>query len=331
MFAHETLVYAFACLLATSVFIYAVLDGFDLGVGMLLLGASDSEKDTMISSIGPFWDANETWLVLAVGILLVAFPHAHGEILSALYAPITLMVLGLIFRGVAFDFRMKVPARQKSIWNYGFFLGSYLACLAQGYMIGVYVLGLASTAPAMIFGLMAGFALSGFYSMIGACWLIIKCEGLLQHKAVAWARESLQVCGCALLAITVLTPLISPSIFLQWFQDGPLMTLLPFPVFAMMLLSCLAAFLNDDKQVCVSSKLPFILAICIFVMFYAGFLQALQSQIIPGRMDMIAAASAPEALEVMLWGFIALIPFLLIYHVIAYQVFSGKVKELTYD
>ena len=171
MFAHETLDYALACLLAASVFIYAVLDGFDLGVGMLLLCASDSEKDTMISSIGPFWDANETWLVLAVGILLVAFPHAHGEILSALYAPITLMVLGLIFRGVAFDFRMKAPARQKSIWNYGFFLGSYLACwprLHDRFMYGIDI-----NSPSDDVWTDGWLRVSGFYSMIGACWLII--------------------------------------------------------------------------------------------------------------------------------------------------------------
>ena len=329
MFTHETLVYAFACLLAASVFIYAVLDGFDLGVGMLLLSANESEKDKMISSIGPFWDANETWLVLAVGILLVAFPHAHGEILSALYGPITLMVLGLIFRGVAFDFRMKVPAAQKPLWNYGFFFGSYLACLAQGYMIGLYVLGLDASLPSMVFGIMAGFALSGFYSMIGACWLIIKCEDELKQKAICWAKESLLVCVFTLVAITLLTPLLSEHIFLQWFYHNHPITLLPFPILAVVLLSCLAMYLRPQGQDgCVS--LPFVLTIAVFLLFYCGLLKAVQVEIIPGKMDMISAASAPEALEVMLWGFVILMPFLFAYHVLAYRVFRGKVKVLTY-
>ena len=132
----------FAGLMGLSILIYVVLDGFDLGIGILFAGANDDEKDVMISAIGPFWDANETWLVLAVGLLLVAFPIAHGIILTALYIPVFLLLVGLILRGVAFDFRAKVPQRRKYRWNFLFMAGSLLAALAQGYMLGIYVLGL---------------------------------------------------------------------------------------------------------------------------------------------------------------------------------------------
>ncbi len=132
----------FAGLMGLAILIYVILDGFDLGIGILFALADDHEKDTMIAAIGPFWDANETWLVLAVGLLLVAFPAAHGIILTALYLPVALLLVGLILRGVAFDFRAKVPAGHKHRWNRIFFAGSLIASLAQGYMLGVYVLGL---------------------------------------------------------------------------------------------------------------------------------------------------------------------------------------------
>jgi cytochrome d ubiquinol oxidase subunit II len=128
--------------MGATILIYVILDGFDLGIGILFAAANDAEKDRMISSIGPFWDANETWLVLAVGLLLVAFPKAHGVILTALYMPVFILLVGLILRGIAFDFRAKVPAHRRERWNRIFFAGSLTASLAQGYMLGVYVLGL---------------------------------------------------------------------------------------------------------------------------------------------------------------------------------------------
>ena len=125
----------FASVMGLAMLIYVILDGYDLGIGMLLPLASETEKDTMITSIGPFWDANETWLVLGVGLLLVAFPHAHGVILSTLYGPVAVMLLGLILRGVAFDFRAKAKTEYKKLWDNIFQLGSFLATAAQGYML----------------------------------------------------------------------------------------------------------------------------------------------------------------------------------------------------
>ncbi|TIV98113.1 MAG: cytochrome d ubiquinol oxidase subunit II, partial [Mesorhizobium sp.] len=142
----------FAGLMGLAILIYVILDGFDLGIGILFSVAESSEQDTMIAAIGPFWDANETWLVLAVGLLLVAFPMAHGTILTALYIPVFLLLVGLILRGVAFDFRAKVPAGKKQRWNRIFLIGSATASLAQGYMLGVYVLGLDVGLGGMAFG-----------------------------------------------------------------------------------------------------------------------------------------------------------------------------------
>src|ERR687898_2341319 len=170
---------AFAGLMGVAILLYVVLDGYDLGVGILSGAAEDKHRDRMIASIGPFWDANETWLVLAVGLLLVAFPLAHGVILTALYLPVFVLLFGLILRGVAFDFRAKVPAHRKHRWNRAFFAGSLIASLAQGYMLGVYVLGLATGLPAMVFGALVALCLAAAYAAMGSAWLIYKTEGQL--------------------------------------------------------------------------------------------------------------------------------------------------------
>ncbi|MEL6233059.1 MAG: cytochrome d ubiquinol oxidase subunit II, partial [Pseudomonadota bacterium] len=164
--------FAFAALMGVSILVYVVLDGFDLGVGILFPVADDDQKDRMVASIGPFWDANETWLVLAIGLLLVAFPAAHGEILSTLYLPVAVMLIGLILRGVAFEFRAKAPAAQKPAWNRAFFAGSLMTALSQGTMLGLYIMGLEVTPFTLAFSLLTGLCLTAGYAFIGACWLI---------------------------------------------------------------------------------------------------------------------------------------------------------------
>ena len=167
---------AFAGLMGLAIVIYVVLDGFDLGIGILFAVAEEEDQDTMIAAIGPFWDANETWLVLAVGLLLVAFPEAHGVILTALYLPAFVLLFGLILRGVAFDFRAKVPAGRKRRWNRAFLVGSLVASLAEGYMLGIYVLGLQAGLAAFAFGALVAVCLSAAYAAMGAAWLIYKAE-----------------------------------------------------------------------------------------------------------------------------------------------------------
>ena len=182
---------AFMLVMGLAILAYVILDGFDLGVGLLLEFGVEDDKDTMIASIGPFWDANETWLVLGVGILLVAFPAAHGIILGELYLPVALMLVGLTLRGVAFDFRVKAKAEHKQAWNRAFFAGSLLASLAQGYMLGRAVTGFDHNVWSLLFAGLIALGLASGYTLLGATWLIIKTEGSLQQKAIDWARRAI--------------------------------------------------------------------------------------------------------------------------------------------
>ena len=178
---------AFMAVMGLAILAYVILDGFDLGIGLLLETGDTDEKDTMIASIGPFWDANETWLVLGIGILLVAFTAAHGIVLGELYLPVALMLIGLSLRGVAFDFRVKAADRYKDLWDRTFFGGSLLASLAQGYMLGRYVTGFADTGWSYAFAALIALCLASGYMLLGSTWLIIKTEGQLQRRAIDWA------------------------------------------------------------------------------------------------------------------------------------------------
>jgi cytochrome d ubiquinol oxidase subunit II len=186
--AAEWMPVVFMAVMGLSMLAYVLLDGFDLGVGMLMHRADAAQRDLMIASIGPFWDANETWLVLGVGILLIAFPKAHGVVLSALYLPVALMLLGLTLRGVAFDFRVKARDRLRPLWNRAFIFGSSLAALAQGWMLARYITGFASDLWSQLFALLIAIALPAAYVLLGACWLIMKTDGEVQRLAVRWAR-----------------------------------------------------------------------------------------------------------------------------------------------
>jgi cytochrome d ubiquinol oxidase subunit II len=176
----------FLGLMGVSALAYVILDGFDLGVGLLSPAVPDEERSLMIASIGPFWDANETWLVLAVGILLVAFPVAHGAILGALYLPTTLMLIGLTLRGVAFEFRAKGPSTQRAAWDRAFFAGSFLATASQGLMLGYYIIGLEDSWRSDLFAALVAVCLTAGYALVGACWLIAKTVGELGQSPCVW-------------------------------------------------------------------------------------------------------------------------------------------------
>ncbi len=226
----EWLPVIFLGLMALAMLAYVVLDGYDLGVGILARYAADEQKDVMIASIGPFWDANETWLVLGIGILLVAFPVAHGVILTALYLPVALMLAGLILRGVAFDFRVKAHAHHKPLWNLAFHAGSVIAACAQGVMLGRYVVGFGGEAAHWLFALFCGVALPAGYALLGAGWLVIKTEGELQRRAIVWAHRSLWLTGAGIAAVSAVTPLVSARIFDKWFALPDFFLLLPVPL-----------------------------------------------------------------------------------------------------
>lgn len=322
----------FAGLMGLSILIYVVLDGYDLGVGMLFAGAEDAEKDRMIASIGPFWDANETWLVLAVGLLLVAFPLAHGTILTALYLPVAVMLAGLILRGVAFEFRAKVGLRQKRAWNRAFFLGSTLTALSQGYMLGLYVMGLERSLEAQAFAVLTGLCLAAGYVFIGACWLILKTEDELQRRAVAWARGALWLTALGMLAVSIATPLVSERIFAKWFEFPKIVLLAPLPIVTALLFIGLEIALRHlpaakDRW----SWLPFAGAVGIFALGFNGLAYSFYPYVVPEGLTIYEAAAAPESLMIILVGTLVVVPVILGYTAFAYRVFRGKATELRYD
>ena len=321
----------FLGLMGLAILAYVVLDGFDLGVGILLRTADDAQKDLMVASIGPFWDANETWLVLGVGLLLVAFPLAHGPILTALYVPVTLMLLGLVLRGVAFDFRVKAHARHKDAWNLAFHGGSVLAAVAQGVMLGLVVVGFEDGWRALVFALAIGLGLPAGYALLGATWLILKTEGELQRRAVRWARTALWFTAFGVLAVSLATPLVSPRIFDRWFQLPNLIGLAPIPlatglVFVLLHWALKRLPLQNDH----GAWIPFALAISVFVLAFAGLAYSLFPYLIVDRMTIWQAAAAPESLTIILVGVVIVLPMIVAWNVFAYRVFAGKARALSY-
>lgn len=328
----EWLPLTFAALMGVSILVYVVLDGFDLGVGVLFPFASDAEKDRMVASIGPFWDANETWLVLAVGLLLVAFPAAHGAILTALYLPVAIMLLGLILRGVAFEFRVKAPTPHKRAWNVAFWVGSTLTSLAQGFMLGKYIMGLESTWGTWAFALVTSVFLTVGYSFIGACWLILKTDGALQQKAVEWAKGGIFGLILGIAAVSIATPLVSPRIFDKWFTFPEFLLLLPLPLMSGALIGLLWLLLRrlpapEDRY----AWLPFTISIGLFILAFFGLAYSFYPYVVPEKLTIYEAASAPESLFIILVGTVFVLPMIGGYTVLAYTVFRGKATELRYD
>lgn len=327
----EAMAVIFAGLMGLSILAYVILDGYDLGVGILMSRADDGEKDQMIASIGPFWDANETWLVLGVGLLLVAFPLAHGEILSALYIPTALMLVGLILRGVSFDFRAKARDKHKHLWDGAFIGGSLLASLSQGYMLGLYILGFDSGLAAFAFGLLTGLCLVAGYVLVGASWLIMKTEGALQKRAIAWAKWGLWGTAAGMAMISLTTPLASQRIFDKWFTLPNLLLLAPIPLMAMVLVALTAFTLAklpkpDDRYAWV----PFAGSVGLFILGFQGLAYSFYPYLIPDRLTIVDAAAAPESLAIILVGALFVLPFIIGYTVFAYRVFWGKVQKLSY-
>ena len=328
----DWLPWAFASLMGLSILIYVILDGFDLGVGLLFPLADDAEKERMIGSIGPFWDANETWLVLAVGLLLVAFPTAHGVILSTLYLPVFVMLVGLILRGVAFEFRAKARAAQKSLWNRLFFLGSLMTALAQGFMLGLYIMGLDKTLATYGFAALTAVFLTVGYSFIGAVWLIHKGEGALQSKAVGWSRGGLWGVILGIGAVSLATPFVSPRIFDKWFSVPEIFYILPLPAISGALVLWLFWMLRrmpfaEDRL----NWLPFAVSTGLFALSYLGMAYSFYPYVAPERLTIYEAAAAPESLLIILVGACVVAPVIIGYTVLAYFIFRGKATELRYD
>ena len=328
---NEFLPLIFMAVMGLALLAYVILDGYDLGVGILLPFASDDEKDVMVSSIGPFWDANETWLVLGIGVLLVAFPLAHGIVLSALYLPVAVMLVGLILRGVSFDFRVKARAARKQLWNRLFSLGSLMAATAQGWMLGSYLTGFDNGMWSLLFSLGIALTLPTAYCMLGAGWLIMKTGDALQLKAVRWARTMLWPMGIALVGISMATPLVSPNVFDRWFSMPQLIGLLPIPV------ACAAAFfaaLHVVRRPMVVAAgygwVVFASTVLIFMLAFLGLAYSIYPFIVIDRLTVWQAAAAHESLVFLFVGVAITLPAIIVYTVFMYRVFWGRASALSY-
>jgi cytochrome d ubiquinol oxidase subunit II len=322
----------FAGLMGLSILLYVILDGYDLGVGILTpLSDDEDQKDMMVASIGPFWDANETWLVLAVGLLLVAFPAAHGMILSTLYLPVFVLLIGLILRGVSFEFRVKARAHYKNLWNRLFFAGSLMATLAQGFMLGLYVMGLEFTWGTLLFATLCALALTVGYAFIGATWLILKGEGALQANAVRWAKNCIWGLVVGIGAISLASPLVSPRIWAKWFTLPEAFYLAPLPILSLAGLWLLwRSFHHLPGEGDRWAWVPFVTALGLFTLAFLGLAYSFYPYVVPDRLSIWEAASAPESLMIILIGALVVIPTILAYTVLAYWVFRGKTKALRY-
>jgi len=322
----------FVSLMGLAILIYAILDGYDLGVGILLPKHNEQQRDRMIASIGPFWDANETWLVLAVGLTLIAFPTAHNIILRELYLPATIMLVGLILRGVAFDFRAKVgSAYLKNTWDTVFRMGSLITALTQGYMLGLYVVGFEYNTLTVIFAIISALCVAAAYTFIGGAWLIMKTEGDLQKRAVDWTRRAGWLMALGIVLVSIVNLWASPDILNRWLHTVYGLLLLPIPIVCMGLF-----WMNDlmlqkmpfkNDTIC---WLPFFSAVSLFVLCFAGLAFSFYPFIIPQQLTIWQAASATESLMFLLWGAVFVIPTIVLYTIFAYRIFWGKAEPLKY-
>ncbi len=321
----------FAALMGLSVLLYVLLDGYDLGVGMLMAGANPHEQDIMVASIGPFWDANETWLVLGIGILLVAFPVAHGEILGALYMPVLAMLVGLMLRGVAFEFRVKAEGWHRELWNWLFWFGSFLTSFAQGLMLGRYITGFESGFGYYVFAAVVGASLCGGYVLLGATWLVLKTEDDLQAKALSWARWGLAWVALGVAAVSLATPLVSESVRLKWFAFPQTLWLMALPAFT--LAAGVWVWRSTGllkRNAGASDGAPFAGAALIFVLAFAGLAYSIFPYVVIDRLTIWDAAAHSSALTFVGAGAAVVLPAIIGYTFISYRVFRGKVREGLY-
>jgi cytochrome bd ubiquinol oxidase subunit II len=323
-------------ILAAAVFFYVLLDGFDLGVGMLYGFAPDARsRNTIMNSIAPIWDGNETWLVLGSLGLLAAFPTAFAVIISAVYFPILVMLLGLVFRGVAFEFRFR-DAENKSFWDHAFCCGSAIATFAQGVVLGAFVQGFpvrdgqfAGTSFAFLtpFSVLTGIALMFGYGLLGAGWLILKTDGEIQTAARRLGRICLIGVVAAIAVVSIWTPIMSSAVAARWFAWPNFALFVPVPV-----LSGAIALWTWRSLAGKADATPFFGAVALFVLTYIGMAISLYPMIVPYQLTLWEAASSPRTQAFLLVGTLFLLPVILTYSSWSYWVFRGKVRaEVGYE
>ncbi|AKJ30278.1 cytochrome d ubiquinol oxidase subunit II [Caldimonas brevitalea] len=324
------LVPLWAAIMALAVFMYVLLDGFDLGVGMLFaLRHDEHERDLMVASVAPIWDFNETWLILGVGGLLAVFPLAFAIVMPALYFPILLMLLGLLFRGVAFEFR-EVAGPRRALWDRGFFCGSLVATYAQGVVLGNFIQGFPVSGRQFAgsswdwispFALLTGLGLVAGYALQGATWLVMKTEGELQQWAKQMARRCLWGVLAFIAMISVWTPLAEPRIAARWFSLPNVFYFAPVPLLTVVLAWQLERGLRRGWDV-----VPFLCSMGLFFLAFTGLVISLWPYVAPPSITLWDAAAAPKSQAFMLIGTMFLLPVILLYVFWSYWVFRGKVK-----
>jgi cytochrome bd ubiquinol oxidase subunit II len=323
-----------AAIIAFAVAMYVLLDGFDLGIGILFpLAPGHAERDVMMNSVAPVWDGNETWLVLGGGGLMAAFPLAYGVVLPAVYVPIVIMLLSLVLRGVAFEFRFKAE-RSRFVWDAAFAGGSTLAALAQGLTLGAFVHGFVVSGDQFAggpfdwlspFSLMTGVGLICGYALLAATWLVLKTEDALQ----AWSRRTAEMALVAVVGFIALvslwTPFEEPDIALRWFAWPNILYLSPVPIVTAAVAIALWLQLWRGRE-----RSPFFLAVSLFLLSFLGLGISLWPYAVPRSVTIWQAAAQPEAQLFLLVGVVVLIPLILAYTSYSYWVFRGKVRGAGY-
>ncbi|WP_376100231.1 cytochrome d ubiquinol oxidase subunit II [Roseomonas sp. CCTCC AB2023176] len=324
-------------LIATAVFLYVVMDGFDLGIGILfpvLRGKHD--RDVAVNTVAPVWDGNETWLVLGGGGLLAVFPLAYAIVLPALYMPLTIMLLGLVFRGVAFEMRFRAESpRQQRFWDRSFSWGSIAATLAQGIALGAFVQGIRVEGRSYAGGwwdwltpfsvLTAGALIVG-YGLLGSCWLMWKTEGDLHRRAAGYARGFAIATLVAIAAVSATMPFLQPEFAARWFRFPHLLIGAPVPILVVVIaVAFFRALAADTGRGGLADARPFLLALGLFLLSYLGLGISMYPMIVPPALDLWEAAAPPSSQAFLLVGAAVLIPVILGYTGYVYWLFRAKV------
>jgi len=321
-----------AVIILFGVMMYVVMDGFDLGIGILFPAVKGKEdRDVMMNTVAPVWDGNETWLVLGGAGLLVAFPLAYSVILSAFYLPLILMLVGLIFRGVAFEFRFKVPAGKRRVWDKSFAGGSIVATFFQGVTLGAFLDGVPMRNGEFSggaldwltpFSVFVGVGLLVAYALLGSTWLVMKTEGHLQERMRRASRRlALGLLG-AIGAISIWTPLAHEAIAQRWFSFPNIFWFSPVPVLVLAATYLLLRALKNPE----SHALPFALTLALVFLGYSGLGISLWPTVIPPSTTIWDAAGPAQSLGFALVGALLIIPIILVYTAWSYWVFRGKVR-----
>lgn len=319
-------------LISMAIFLYVLLDGFDLGVGILFpFAPSDQCRDRMMNSIAPFWDGNETWLVLGGGGMFAAFPLAYAVLMPALYIPVIIMLLGLIFRGVAFEFRFKASGKSRYLWDYAFHFGSLAATLTQGMILGAFVQGFDVAGRSFAGGafdwlnaysVMTGIALIFGYALLGATWLNMKTEDVTQ----AWARKCagyvLAYVGLFLAIVSISMPAMNSDINTLWFSRPNVFFLMIIPVSTLVLFILIWHDLHKGRE-----YRPFLLSVGIFLLAYLGLGISMWPWLVPFEITFRDAAAAPPSQSLLLAGTVVMLPVVLVYTGYCYYIFRGKASH----